>query len=527
MEKEKSIPQSDFSELRLQAEEKLRHEAQDLMTLSDENKVKLIHELRVYQIELEMQNDELRKTQQELQKTKDQYLDLYDFAPVGYFTLSEKGVILRVNLTLADTLGVERATLLNKPFNQFVSADSQDSYYFFINQLLKERKKQSVELKLKKRDGSGFYALLESVVAENSANDSREFRVSVTDITERKQTEEELMKKNTEAQRFRRALDEVPLHIYMKDLQSRYVYANRLTLELFGCSAEELVGRDDTYFFPPDTVKQLQEIDLRVFTGESTSEEIDITGSEQHVYWEVKTPIYTGSEHKTEWGLLGISTDITERKQAEEQIKASLKEKETLLHEIHHRVKNNLTVVSSLLSLQANNMNDEKLTAVLMDSKNRVQSMSMIHETLYQSESLSSIDMNIYLSKLSRAVAQNFTIGSRTNLKIESGNIMIGAKQASPVGLIVNELITNSFKYAFPDNQEGEIKISLQELENQIELEYSDNGIGIPDGLDWKNTKSMGLNLVKILAERQLSGSINMENNNGAKFTIKFKIDNT
>jgi len=104
-------------------------------------------------------------------------------------------------------------------------------------------------------------------------------------------------------------------------------------------------------------------------------------------------------------------------------------------------------------------------------------------------------------------------------------NILIGAKQASPIGLIVNELITNSFKYAFPDNQEGEIKISLHKIENEIELEFADNGVGIPEDFDWRTTKSMGLSLVKLLAENQLDGSIDMENKNGTKFIIKFNIE--
>jgi two-component sensor histidine kinase len=142
-------------------------------------------------------------------------------------------------------------------------------------------------------------------------------------------------------------------------------------------------------------------------------------------------------------------------------------------------------------------MNDETLKIALMDSQNRVQSMSAIHETLYQSENLSSIDMNIYLSKLSRAVAQNYTIGSKTSLKIEAENILIGAKHASTIGLIINEMITNSFKYAFPDKQKGKIRINLQKTENQIELVYSDDGIGIPPNFDWRNTKKYGIESCK------------------------------
>ena len=220
-----------------------------------------------------------------------------------------------------------------------------------------------------------------------------------------------------------------------------------------------------------------------------------------------------------------LEEEITERKQAEEKVKTSLKEKETLLHEIHHRVKNNMTVISSLLKLQAGQVNNDEAKTALMDSQNRVQSMSSIHETLYQSDNLSTVDMKTYLSSLASAIALNYSIGSKVNLLVESKNVLIGAKQASPVGLIVNELITNSFKYAFPDNQEGEIKINLQKIENQIQLEYADDGIGIPEDYNWRNTKSMGLNLVKMLAENQLDGSIDMESNSGTKFTIKFNID--
>ena len=146
-------------------------------------------------------------------------------------------------------------------------------------------------------------------------------------------------------------------------------------------------------------------------------------------------------------------------------------------------------------------------------------------ETLYQSDNLSAVDMKTYLSRLAGAVVQNYSIGSTVNVIVKVKDISIGAKQASPVGLIVNELITNSFKYAFPDNQEGEIKINLQQKENQIELEYFDNGVGMPEGFDWKNSSTLGHKLVRTLVENQLDGFIDMESKNGTKFTIKFNIE--
>ncbi|MBT5992500.1 MAG: sensor histidine kinase, partial [Bacteroidetes bacterium] len=140
--------------------------------------------------------------------------------------------------------------------------------------------------------------------------------------------------------------------------------------------------------------------------------------------------------------------------------------------------------------------------------------------------SLSDIDLKTYLLELGGTIFQNYSISKKVQFKVEAENIMIGAKQASPVGLIVNELITNCLKYAFPGDQEGEILLELKSnKENGVELSVSDNGIGIPEGFDLKTADSLGLKLVKLLVENQLDGSIEMENNNGMKFTIKFNIE--
>ena len=182
-----------------------------------------------------------------------------------------------------------------------------------------------------------------------------------------------------------------------------------------------------------------------------------------------------------------------------------------------------MQVISSLLKLQANTVNDERVTTALTDSWNRIQAMSTIHEILYQSENLSSIDMNNYLSKLAKIISQNYTIGRQVNLKIKAENILIGVKRASPVGLIVNELISNSLKYAFAENKKGEIKVELRKTEDKIELTYIDNGVGISEDFDWYDTKSLGLNLVKILSEKQLGGSIKLNRDQGTCFIIAFK----
>ena len=221
---------------------------------------------------------------------------------------------------------------------------------------------------------------------------------------------------------------------------------------------------------------------------------------------------------------IDLKQEITERKHAEEQIKVSLKEKETLLQEIHHRVKNNMQVISSLLKMQMRSTDDKKTETALQDSQLRIQAMSYIHETLYGSDNLSSIEMKNYFLRLLSSIEQSYSNNmGRVKTIVDAGEITLGVKQATPVGLIINELVSNSYKYAFPDDKEGEINLQLTESDHEIEMIYSDNGIGIPEDFDWYNTKSLGLNLVKLLSENQLSGSLEMKRENGTCFVIRFK----
>jgi len=209
-----------------------------------------------------------------------------------------------------------------------------------------------------------------------------------------------------------------------------------------------------------------------------------------------------------------------------EKIKFALKEKETLLHEIHHRVKNNMQVINSLLKLQSNNIEDKRIKEILKDSQSRVYAMSAVHETLHGSEKLSEIDLKTYLSKITTSIFQTYSTDHR-KIKLNS-NITespISINQAYPLGLVINELISNAMKYAFLDDRTGEISVSMQRHDKELELIVMDNGIGMPKGLDWKNSKSLGLKLVRTLAENQLDGSIEMECYNGTKFTIKFNIE--
>jgi len=207
-----------------------------------------------------------------------------------------------------------------------------------------------------------------------------------------------------------------------------------------------------------------------------------------------------------------------------EQLNASLREKEILLKEIHHRVKNNLSVVAGLLGLQAERADSREVKNILHDSQNRVHSMSAIHDTLYQGDDLSSIEMKSYLWNLANTITRSYEVRGNVRLDVDADPVYLSVVQASPIGLIVNELIANSMKYAFLKDQDGEISIRLKEKDGHIVLQYSDNGPGIPVDFDWENPRSLGLKLVKMLTEKQLKGTFRHENANGARFTLGFHV---
>ncbi|NOZ62182.1 MAG: hypothetical protein GXO74_10910 [Calditrichaeota bacterium] len=219
-----------------------------------------------------------------------------------------------------------------------------------------------------------------------------------------------------------------------------------------------------------------------------------------------------------------LNREIEDRKKAQSAISASLEEKEILLKEIHHRVKNNLQVTSSLLYLQSKNIKDEKAKAYLQESQSRIKSMAMIHEKLYRSENFSRINSRDYIRDLATYVFRSYaSSGQKIKLNVRVEPVDFDLDTAIPCGLILNELISNSLKYAFPNGRKGEITVSLQEKENDlIELSVKDNGVGFDENFDLKQSDSLGLQLVKSLVN-QLEGVLELKRNGGVEIAIRFQ----
>ncbi len=223
-----------------------------------------------------------------------------------------------------------------------------------------------------------------------------------------------------------------------------------------------------------------------------------------------------------------LQLENSQRKFAEEKIHNSLHEKEILLKEIHHRVKNNLQIISSLLYLNSKKIKDNESLVIFKESQNRIKSIALVHERLYQSKDLGKIDFKEYITRLTSDLFNSFSsYASLINLNLDIENIFISVEVAVPLGLITNELISNSLKYAFPNKEnlanKPEIKICFNKCENnELILEISDNGIGMPEGFDLKTSQSLGLQLVETLIN-QLDGIKELDMNNGIMVRIKFK----
>ncbi len=218
-----------------------------------------------------------------------------------------------------------------------------------------------------------------------------------------------------------------------------------------------------------------------------------------------------------------ILRDMTQHRQAEERIKASLREKEVLLKEIHHRVKNNLQVVSSLLNLQSRGIHDERTRQKFKESQNRVQSMALIHEQLYQTSKLSLIDYPAYIRQLSAHLFRSYHVSTtRIDLRTRIDDVRLSVDVAVPCGLIINELVSNSLKYAFPDGRGGEIRIELRRSgDDEVTLTVADDGVGLPEEVGFWDTKTLGLRLVGTLA-RQLDGNVEVDRSGGTAIRISF-----
>ena len=443
--------------------------------------------------------------------------------PVGVYRTTEQGEIVFANPALASLLG----------FADVDALKAINARHFFRNRY--ERQKQLAQWKTKKeiitnefqfkRNDGKLIWVRDTGKAVVDQNEICYFIGVLEDITEYKETLEKLK----ESEDFYKTLINIlPYSLVITDFKGRVTCLSRMTLKMYGYhdTHELLQSRMNKLFSDGDWQRVQMDINNAIkgiHTPVSEYLAIKKDGTPFHVACNIVLLGNTDGHHKR---LLFIMRDISERKYYIEQINTSLKEKEILLKEIHHRVKNNMALIASLLNMQSRFIEHQKDMEIFRECQNRVRMMGLIHEKLMTSNNLGRIDVYQYIKDLTDILFQSYGANrNRIQKEIRCLDIELGVDKAIYCGLIINELVSNALKYAFPPEfkEKGRIEILLRiQSKNRIVLIVRDNGIGFPKGNNLDTYDSLGLHLVRILVEDQLGGSISLQGTRGSVFEIEF-----
>ena len=522
----------------------------------------------LYKANQKLQNEiiEHKKTEEELKNSEDRLKILFECAPDAYYLNDLKGNFLDGNKAAENLIGYKREELIGKSFfklNLLPPSQLLKAAKLLIQNALGQPTGPD-EFTLIRKDGKqGFVEIrtfpvkikgqsvvlgiardiqerkqteevlkkahneLEQKIKERTAELAKANQALLAEINERKLAEKEIIEKEKEL----RVITESSLDtIFVLTKLGNLLYISPASQELFGYKPDEMIGTSFTKYVPQEELLKYWKTLTDVFLHKKIR---SFTTFIKHRNGSFVPIEINGQLVKREGKYVGQGTirDISERKKAEDQIKATLREKEVLLKEIHHRVKNNLQIICSLLYLQSKNIKDEEALELFIDSQGRVKSMALIHEKLYRSEDLANINFKEYIKSLTNYLLQTYgTSDMPIDLKINVEEISLTIETAIPCGLIINELVSNSLKYAFPEGREGEISIEFFPNDGNVitegddhtyTLKVGDNGIGFPEDLDFRNTQSLGLQLVNNLTN-QLDGAIELDRNGGTLFKITF-----
>lgn len=372
----------------------------------------------------------------------------------------------------------------------------------------------------KRKDGTEFPA--EASISKFEVGGEKVLTVRLRDITERMKAEEAVRLSQARFEGIVRISEDAIISI---DENQMITMFNDGAEKIFGYPLSEVINQKIDKLIPSRFWKHHHQYVTNFAGSPDTLRPMNERGSLFGLRKDGSEFPVEASISKFEIGGERVLTvrlrDITERRRAEEQIKASLHEKEVLLKEIHHRVKNNLQVVSSLLSLQSGYPRVESVRDLFVESQNRVKSMALIHEKLYQSQDLANIDFSDYIESLAHHLFHSYTANPDLVTLSTDVDVSLDIDHAIPCGLIVNELLSNSLKHAFPDNRRGIMTLYFRPAGKDLMLRFSDDGIGLPAGMDFRNTDSLGLQLITTLTN-QLNGRVEHRGQVGTEFEIVF-----
>lgn len=453
-----------------------------------------------------------------VQQCGDTYRTVVETMCVATSIVEDDGRISLVNSEFERLSGFSRREIEGVKYGaEFMAPESREKLLMYHEARRKDPDSVPRTYKAQFIDRSG--AVRDLLLCVNMMPGTKKSVVTAIDIAEFKRTEVALMESE---ERYRTAIEcsNDAVTIVQGDLR---VYANQKFLEMFGYDRlDEVIGQPIYPVIHPDERDRVVEMDRRRQSGEPAPSRYEFKGVRKDgtvIYIEVSV---AGITYRGKPATLHYLRDITERREAEEQIKTSLREKEVLLKEVHHRVKNNLQVVSSLLFLQSQTVQDEETRRILEESRNRVKSMAFIHKQLYQSTNVAQIDFSPYVRNLARNLLDSYrTNGNGITLDVHVDEVFLSLDMAIPCGLIINELISNALKHAFLNGPEGQISVDLHRVGEKNVLIVSDNGVGLPGEIDVVSAKTLGLQLVSALV-KQIEGRLELTRDKGTVFKITF-----
>ncbi len=459
---------------------------------------------------------------QALQLSEERFRSSFTASGVGMAITALDGRWVRVNQALCDIVGYTEAELLQLTFQVMTHPDDLAQDLENMEALLAGTTRNfQMEKRYMHHDGHPVWISLSVALVRDAAGAPRFTVAHMQDISRRKALEQEL---GASEQRYRRIVQTAEEGIWTIDAQARTTYVNPKMAAMLGYAAAEMLGRALTDFMDQEGQSIAQDNLERRRQGITGQHDFKFRRKDGSALWSLVATNQILDADGGYAGALAMVTDITARKQAEDALRGSLREKEALLREVHHRVKNNLQVVHSLLRLESGRNLEPTARTVLRDMQGRIQSMALLHESLYRSRTFAAVDLGAYLRQVStQAMRANAAKPGAVRLELDLASVQIGLDQAAPCGLVVNELLSNCLKHAFPDDHTGTVRVELQAIAGspQLRLRVGDDGVGLPADFEARRASALGLQLVADLAT-QLHGTLSSGSSPGAWVELRF-----